>query len=168
MDVLEKKSMTLFTKIETQNQLSGNCLPTMLKTHCATVNDLPSKLNQTHYQFAEEIKALRKEDFSLRNVPHFEEEYLKKGVTCVECGKFINEFTKKRSCVCSHCGKEELVSHTILRLARECRRLFPAQKFTVSLILKWCDYQISACRIRYVLNKYLKATGTGKWTYYEF
>lgn len=147
---------------------SGLILPTMIKTHFASINEMPSRLNQNHYRFAEEVKTLHKEDFSLRNVPHYEDELLKKGATCAQCGKFLTGFTKKRSCVCSHCGNEELVTQTILRLAKECTLLFPNQKITVSLIYKWCNYQITARRIWYVLNKYLKVKGTGKWTYYEF
>lgn len=147
---------------------NGLILPTMIDAHFAAVNEISNPLSSTHYQFAEELKTMHKEDNSLHNVPYYDDELLKKGVTCVQCGRFVTRFTKKRSCTCNHCGKEELVSHTILRLARECKLLFPNQKITVSLILKWSNYQISACRIRYVLNKHLKVKGVHKWTYYEF
>lgn len=147
---------------------SGLILPTMIKSHFAALNKMPSRLFQTHYQFAEEVKALHKEGYSLHNVPYYEEELLKKGVTCSNCGQFVTDFTNKRSCVCSHCSNYELVTKTILRLARECYLLFPDKKITVSLIYKWCNCQISARRIWYTLNKYLKVKGRGKGTYYEF
>lgn len=146
---------------------SGLILPSMIDAHFTTLNEITGHLNPHHHQFAEEIKELHKVDFSLRNVPYYDDNLLKKGVTCVQCGKFINQFTKKRSCVCSYCGKEELVSHAIIRLAKECRLLFPDQKITVSVLLKWCDFQLSASRIRYALNKHLKAEGTGRWRCYK-
>lgn len=146
---------------------SGLILPSMIDSHFTAINEISGHLNQTHYQFAEEIKTLHKVDFSLRHVPYYDDKLLKKGATCVQCGKFINQFTKKRSCVCSNCGKEELVSHTIVRLAKERKLLFPNEKITVSVLLQWCDYQLSASRIRYILNKYFKAEGTGRWRYYK-
>ena len=146
---------------------SGLILPSMIDAHFTALNEKSGHLNQTHHQFAEEIKALHKEEFSLRQVPYYDNTLLKKGVTCVECGKFIKQFTKKRSCVCNHCGKEELVAHTIVRMAKECKLLFPDQKITVTVIREWCDNQLSAGRIRYVLNQYFKAVGTGRWRYYK-
>lgn len=146
---------------------SGIVLPGMLKSHFSMVNGISGRLNQNHYRFAEEIKPMHMEDFSLHNVPYYENELLKKGVTCFYCGSFIEYFTKNRSCICKYCSKEEVISQTVIRHAQEYIRLFPEQKITTAAICKWCDNQLSTCRIRYIFNQHLTAKGTGRWRYYE-
>lgn len=146
---------------------NGILLPGMVKSHFSMVNEITGRLNQNHYRFAKEIKSLHMEDFSLHNVPYFEKELLKKGVTCFYCGSFIRCFTKNRVCICQHCSKEESISQTIIRHAQEYNRLFPDQKITTAAIWEWCDTQLSISRVRYIFNQHLIAKGTGRWRYYE-
>lgn len=147
---------------------SGILLPGMLKSHFSMVNGISETLNQNHYRFAEEIKPMHMEGFSLHNVPYYRKELLKKGVTCFDCGSFIDCFTKKETCTCQYCGKKEVVSQTIMRHVQEYKRLFPNERITVSAICEWCDNQLSVRRIKYIFNQHLIAKGTGRWRYYEF
>lgn len=146
---------------------SGIILPGMLESHFSMMDRLPGKLNESHHRFAAEIKARHMEDCSLNYVPEYKESQLKKGVTCVQCGAFIEEVTIEWSCICKHCGQKERLDQTILRHAQEYRRLFPEQKITTTTIRKWCGDCISTRRIQYILSRHFNAIGSRRWCYYE-
>ncbi|WP_051912425.1 nuclease-related domain-containing protein [Carnobacterium funditum] len=147
---------------------SGMVLPGMLTSHFSMINDISDRLNQTHFRFAKEIKPMHMEDFTLHNVPFYEDKLLKKGIICFYCGSFIDCFINNRTCFCKSCNKKELISKTVIRHAQEYKRLFPEQRITTSAIAKWCDHQVAPSRIRYIFNQQLIAKGTGRWRYYEF
>lgn len=142
-------------------------LPGALKAHLAEVSEISGQLSQTQRKFAEEIKALHIEDVSLREVPYYEESSLKKGVICCECGTFIEEYTQSLYSVCPICHHKERIKDTVIRQFEEYKLLFPDQKITKTVLLKWSDGLLSANRIAYTLKQTYRAVGSGRWRYYE-
>lgn len=147
---------------------SGMVLPGMLTSHLSMIDNHSDRLNQNHIRFANEIKPMHMENFTLHNVPFYEEESLKKGIICFYCGSFIDYFINNRTCFCTSCNKKEALSKTIIRHAKEYKRLFPNQMITTTAMVKWCDHQLSSNRIRYIFNRELIVKGTGRWRHYEF
>lgn len=142
-------------------------LPTMIEAHMTKMNEISGRLNQNHHKFAQELKLMHMEDFSLQNIPYYEETLLKKGVSCSQCEAFLTQFSRSKYCVCTYCGNKELVSTAVVRQVQEFKRLFPDQKITMPLMYDWCDKQIPASRIRYILTQQLRADGFTRWRYYE-
>lgn len=142
-------------------------LPTLLNTHFAQLDSISARLTKNHRRIAEELKAVHMEDSPFHDVPNYESEKLKRGMTCSQCGTFMDDFTRGWTCTCKHCGHVELISEIVIRHAQEYKRLFPNQKITTSVIRKWCDDRLSAKRIWYILHNYYKAKGTGRWMYFE-
>lgn len=142
-------------------------VPGRIESHFSKVNEISDGLTPTHRRFAEEIMSLHIEDFSLHNVPFYNETTIKKGVTCFHCGAFISDFTKNWSCVCKFCGKKERLSQTIVRHADEFIRLYPEQKITTPTISEFCGHELPEHRIRYALKHNYQMHGKKRWRYYD-
>lgn len=129
-------------------------LPTHIKSYFEQVEkDLePLALAQT--SLAKKLCRLNQPKQYADNVPQYQYETLKKGVTCLNCNSFIESLTPRyQSICCEQCGKEERVQDTIRRHVKEYQLLFPERKVAVSAIKRWCGGVIPEKRIRQVLKK---------------
>lgn len=142
-------------------------LPTLLNEHFARINGISARLTKNHRRIAEELKSLHMESSIFTDIPNYESEKLKRGITCSQCGVFMDDFTRSWTCTCKCCGHEELISGIVIRHAEEYKRLFPDQKITTSVICKWCGNKLSAKRIWNILHHYYQSKGKGRWTYFE-
>lgn len=60
-------------------------LPTLLNTHFSQLDTISARLTKNHQRIAEELKALHMEDLPFYDIPNYESEKLKRGMTCSQC-----------------------------------------------------------------------------------
>lgn len=104
--------------------------------------------------------------FRVKNedVPEFDYQDLRKGITCAACGS-LHVKTQDYSCVCRSCGYREKTTLAIRRSIEEYRLLFPERKLTASEIQKWCLLP-SHRQVHRVLEKHYTLMGNTRGAYY--
>lgn len=112
-------------------------LPTQLRRYLAKLETNSAKVNGTHRILADKLISLHIEKSPYTQVPFYEYEKLKKGVTCAKCNSF-SLIVERRSCACIDCGNVEKVTNAILRSVEEFKYLFPSRKITTNSIYEWC------------------------------
>lgn len=140
--------------------------PTQVKSYLKKLDAAPSKLTSKHKQLADKLVSLHIEKNPYTLLPSYNYEQLRKGITCQACCSFSISI-QGHYCVCSNCGKEELVSAAVLRSAMEFKGLFPVDKITTKIIYDWCGSAVDKKTIRRVLLKNYKKMGMRHWTYFE-
>lgn len=140
--------------------------PTQLNQYMEDLNAIPSKLTEKHKKVAKQLLALNNTDSPYKQIPSYDYDQLRKGITCPECNSF-SVSVQKRKCVCHECGYEELVTNAVIRSVKELKILFPNEKVTTNIIHDWCQVVQSRKRIRRILANNFNIVGVRQWTYYE-
>ncbi|MFL2105235.1 NERD domain-containing protein [Desemzia sp. FAM 23991] len=137
-------------------------LPGKLEKHLTQVASHGAPLTSKHHELAMKLCERCVLEPPYKDLPEYTYELLTKGVSCAECGSLRVTLPagKSRYCACEKCGHQEPVTKTICRLVDEYRRLFPGREITSTAIYEWCGGLFTKKRIRIVLGKYFKATGT--------
>jgi hypothetical protein len=141
-------------------------LPTQLERFMKKLDQKPSRLNQSHKNWADKLISLHQTVPSNINLPTYSYEKMNKGMTCCKCDSFLVTIFGKKL-ICNKCGGEELVTVAVMRNVEEFKLLFPERKITTNVIHEWCGVVDSRKRISRILGKNLKITGVHQWTYYE-
>jgi hypothetical protein len=141
-------------------------LPTQLDRFMSKLDQKPSLLNQSHKNLADKLISLHQTESPYSQLPIYEYEQIKKGLTCKVCHTF-SVFVGGKKMVCKECGCEEMVAIAIMRNVEEFKLLFPERKITTNIIQDWC--RIVPCKktISRSLGKSLKIIGKGQWAFYE-
>lgn len=126
--------------------------------------------NSTHQPnknsfIAEKLLSLHTSDSQYWQIPAYEYEQLRKGVTCASCHSF-NILVKGQSCVCMKCGHCETVSNAVVRCIREYKLLFPKEKIITNTIFDWCGGLVNKKLIYRILRKNFKIVGNNRWVHY--
>jgi hypothetical protein len=140
--------------------------PTQLDALMENLNAQPSKLTTQHKKIAEKLVSLHQMDSSFIQVPAYNFDQVKKGITCKECGSF-SMFVQGKKIVCGDCRCEEVVESAVLRMVDEIKLLFPDRKITTNLVHEWCVVVESKKRISRILERNFKRVGVRNWTFYE-
>ncbi len=140
--------------------------PTQLNSFMNNFDSTPSKLTSRHRKLAELLVSLHLTKSSFTQVPTYDYDLLKKGITCPACHSF-SVSVEARNCICLDCGHEELVESAVLRSVEELKVLFPGMKITTNVVFEWCKLIESKTKISRILKKHFKVRGYGQWSYYE-
>ena len=105
------------------------------------------------------------EEVRYEDLPEYEENTLRKGITCQKCHSFSLKDTRQL-CICLECGYTEKISDAINRSVKEYQLLFPYKEITKNSIHRWMGETYSPQRIRRVLLKHYSLKGEGKASYY--
>ena len=124
--------------------------------------DIPNK-NQF---VADKLLSLHTSDEQFWQIPPYEYDGLKKGVTCEVCRSLMNSI-QGQSCVCTICGHREQISSAVLRCVGEFKLLFPNEKITTNGVFDWCGGVASSKTISRILNRNFKMFGKYRSTYFE-
>lgn len=132
------------------------------------LNRIPCRVYEHQQKIVDTIqtKSLKKSRYETDL--DYEYDRLFKGITCVNCGSFVEfDFDVSRKKVqCPKCGESELVDAAVLRNIKDYIILFPEEPVTVGRMLDWMGFILSKQQIRRILNKYGAKQGSGRKTYY--
>lgn len=137
--------------------------PTQLNRFLKKLNTRPVKLNQKHFQLAEQLESLHKIESPYSKLPQYYFEKLNKGMACCNCNRFLTNETL----ICKNCGCIEEAESAILRSVNEFSLLFPDKKITTNTIHDWCDIIKSKKTIRRILAKNLELIRHSRSSYYS-
>lgn len=140
--------------------------PTQLNRYLNQMDRNSLKLNKKHKLIADKLISLHIEDSPYKQLPSYDYDQLRKGMTCERCYSF-SLFIKGMKLYCLECGHTEAVAASILRSVEEFKLLFPDRKITTNAIYEWCEIIDSKKRIRMVLEKNFKIFGVHQWSYYQ-
>ncbi|MCM3768069.1 nuclease-related domain-containing protein [Neobacillus niacini] len=140
--------------------------PSQLNSLRKKLNNNQLKLNDWHRRLADKLISLHIVESPYDLSPAYDFDSLRKGNNCGRCQSFSITLND-RILTCNNCGHQETVESAILRGIGEIKLLFPEMKITVNVVYEWCGGVWSKWVIRNVLKKHFKATGYGKWCFYE-
>ncbi|AZV45241.1 nuclease-related domain-containing protein [Peribacillus asahii] len=140
--------------------------PTQVNRYLNKLNKISLKLNEKHKMLADKLVELHIEDSPFQQLPPYDYDQLRKGMTCVKCDSFAI-YVQGHKCICKGCGHKELAETTIMQSVEELKLLFPKQKITTNLIYDWCKVVKSKKRIRRILEKNYKKVGVHQWSFYQ-
>jgi hypothetical protein len=130
------------------------------------LNTAPSRLNHKHKLLADKLISLHNKDYPFRQLPSYEYNKLRKGITCLKCQSF-SVYVKGENCVCKECGTQEPVAAAVIRSTDEFKLLFPNEKITTNVIYEWCKVVKTKKRIRGILAESFTMAGAHRWAHYE-
>jgi hypothetical protein len=142
-------------------------LPTKLERFLKSLEKKPCRLNGSHKNLADKLISLHQTESPYTQLPSYEYDQLKKGITCNKCYSFSVSVLGKKV-VCQSCGCEEMVTSAVMRMVGEFKLLFPDRKITTNVIHDWCRVVHSKKTINRILGKNLIIKGVHQWTYYEW
>lgn len=140
--------------------------PTQVNRYFNKLNTIPSKLNGEHKMLADKLISLHIEDSPFMQLPAYDDDQLRKGITCLECNSFSIS-VEGQNCVCKECGHKEIVSTAVMRSVKEFKLLFPNRKITTNVIHDWCKVVKSKKRIRIILGKNFTIIGVHRGSFYQ-
>lgn len=140
--------------------------PTQISRYFKNLNTIPSKLQKKHKMLADHFISLHIKTSPFEQLPSYDYDQLKKGITCIKCTSFSISVEGKK-CVCKECGHEEMIETAIMRNVKEYKLLFPNRKITTNVIHEWCNEIKSKRIISNILIKNFKKVGVHQWSYYE-
>jgi hypothetical protein len=141
-------------------------LPTQLNQYMETLNKIPSKITKKDKKIADQLLALNNPNSPYKQIPSYDYDQLRKGITCLKCQSY-SITVEKRKCLCNECGHKEPVANAVLRSVQEFKLLFPNEKVTTNNIQDWCQVIQSKKSIRRILSRNLRMVGVHRWTSYE-
>lgn len=140
--------------------------PNMINRHLHTLSQSSSKLSKKEKLLAEKLVSLHMNESPFLQIPSYQYDQLKKGITCEECHSF-EVYIEGHSCICTDCGCKESVSGAVMRSVREIRLLFPDRKITTHLVHDWCKIVGCKKRIRRTLQKHMNKISSSRWSYFN-
>lgn len=141
--------------------------PSQLNRFMKNFNSKPSKLNRKQIELAEHLVSLHQIESPYTRLPPYDFDQLRKGNSCRSCTSLLTS-VRGTKLICDVCGEEEKVESAVIRSVAEIKLLFPDKKITTNGIYEWCKVIPSTPIIRRILQKNMKSTGIGQWSYYEF
>ncbi len=108
--------------------------PTQIQRFLHNLDKSPSKLNVKHKQLADKLIAQHITDSPFSQLPSYQFNQLRKGLTCGKCKSF-SVSVRGAQCICPDCGYTEKAAASIMRSVQEFKLLFPEQKVTTNAIL---------------------------------
>ena len=140
--------------------------PTQINRYLNKLNTTPSKLNGKHKMLADKLISLHIKDSPYKQLPSYDYDQLRKGITCLQCNSFSIS-VEGQKCVCKECEHEEMVPTAVMRSVEEFKLLFPNQKITTNVIYDWCKVVKSKKRIKRILEKNFIIVGVHRWAFYQ-
>lgn len=141
--------------------------PTQITQLLTQLDSKPSRMTNKHKILADKLLSLDLLDSPFKQIPEYEYDHLKKGITCAVCSSF-SLVVEGQSCVCLSCDHKESVTSAVLRSVGEFRLLFPERKVTTMAIYDWCGGVVeSRKRIQRILDTNLKMVGKFRWASFE-
>ncbi len=140
--------------------------PTQINRFISNLNSHQSKLQDHHRSLGEKLISLHIEEINNQQTPLFTYQELRKGILCTQCSTYIKKIAGMK-CICTVCGREELVETAVLRNIKEFKLLFPQHKITTNQMFEWCDNIPEKRRIQKILQRNFNQYGVRQWTYYE-
>lgn len=140
--------------------------PTQVNRFLKKLDNSSSKLNRKHKMLADKLISLHMKDSPYKQLPLYDYDQVRKGITCAECNSFAISI-EGRKCICMDCGHEEAVSTAVMRSTKELKLLFPNKKITTNLVHEWCQAVVSKKWIRKILERNFKIVGVHQWSFYE-
>jgi hypothetical protein len=141
--------------------------PTQLSRFLEKLNSKSSILTIWHTKFADHLVSLHNNKLYHDQIPYYEYEHVKKGITCKACNSFsLTLPSRNMRIVCSECGCKELVEVAVLRSLEEYKLLFPDRKITTRAIHDWCQV-VQLKRIQSILSRNYKKIQVHRWSFYE-
>lgn len=140
--------------------------PTQINRYLKTLNNTPSKINTKHRMLADKLISLHLVDSPYTQLPPYNYQQLRKGISCVKCDSFSIS-VEGTKCFCKECGEEEMITDSVMRSVKEIKLLFPNQKITTNIVHDWCKVINSRKKISRILGKNLKVTNVRRWSSYE-
>ncbi|MFC4321437.1 nuclease-related domain-containing protein [Litchfieldia salsa] len=140
--------------------------PTQLNRYKKQLNSIPSKLTNKHKTLADKLISLNIENSPYSQLPDYDYNLLKKGITCSTCSSFSVSVIGYK-CVCINCGNQEIIDDAVMRSVKEYSLLFPTQKITTVAIHDWCQIVTSKKSIKRILVKNLHLVSLNRWTYFK-
>lgn len=140
--------------------------PTQLNRYFRKLKNLQSKLSRKHKDLANQLFSLHCEESPYRQLPSYDFDRLRKGITCAKCDSFFTYIERMNVC-CKECGNNELIATAVMRNVEEFKLLFPNRKITTNAIYEWCKIIESKKKIKRVLETNLKIVGANRWSYYQ-
>ena len=101
---------------------------------------------------ADKLIALHIEESPFNQLPSYDYDQLRKGITCQKCDSFAIS-VEGQKCVCKECGHTEDSAAALMRNVEEFKLLFPNQKITTNIIHDSCKVVKSKKRIQRFLRK---------------
>lgn len=139
--------------------------PPQLEEFIIKLNRLPCYLNKSHDAIADLLKSKHLVTSSFETTIDYEYDNIKKGLTCLKCGKFL--VAKGRDKItCSKCGHVETTKSALIRSIEEFHLLFPERNITVTNIYDWTARFLSKDRIRRILVSHCLPVGNNRSTKY--
>jgi hypothetical protein len=140
--------------------------PTKLNRFLKQLNSQPSRLNKhQHKKLADKLVSMHKSVPPYLQIPPYQFDKLKKGITCKNCYSF-SVVVIGNYIVCDNCGYKEKVAYAVLRNIEEFKILFPEKKITTILVYEWCGVIHCQKRICRILNRHFKKISSGRHAYY--
>ena len=140
--------------------------PTQINRYFKKLNTIPSNLNGESKMLADKLISLHIDHYPFIQLPAYDDDQLRKGITCLECDSFSIS-VEGQNCVCKECGYKEMVSTAVMRSVKEFILLFPNRKITTNVIHDWCKVVKSKKRIRIILKKNLTIVGVHRGSFYQ-
>ncbi|MDN4494303.1 nuclease-related domain-containing protein [Ureibacillus aquaedulcis] len=140
--------------------------PGQVKRLMNRLNEDHTNLNDQHKELAETLRSLHIKENPYQQLPIFEFNEMKKGMTCALCDSFEIKIIGLK-CTCPNCGYSELFDSAVERNVKEFKILFPNEKITTIKMVEWCKITSSKQRIQRSLKKHFNQLGEHKWSYYE-
>ncbi len=140
--------------------------PTQIYRLIEKLNSKQSRITNKHKMIAEKLLSLHMPQSPFTQIPTYEYEHLKKGISCAECCSFLTT-VEGRSCVCVGCGHKESVTSAVLRSVGEFRMLFPEKKIITTRIVEWCGVVGSRKRVQRILETNLTTEGKKRGKVYK-
>ncbi|OJF92904.1 nuclease-related domain-containing protein [Alkalibacterium sp. 20] len=142
-------------------------LPNQIPGHFTKINRQRLTLTKKRRYLAERLLSEHKLVVPYqKQLPDYDYQILKKGITCSNCGSFDIQFTQ-RTCYCEDCNNRNSKKETIVSNVEEFRLLFPSLKITRNIIHDWCGEGVSKDRVSRILFKHYHKTGQTLGTFYE-
>ncbi len=140
--------------------------PSQINRYLRKLSAVPSKVTERQKNLADKLISLHIKESPFMQLPSYDFEQLRKGITCLACNSFSISIIGKQ-CSCLDCGHKEIIENAVIRSVEEFRFLFPNEKITTNIIHEWCRIVPSKKRIKRILDKTFTIVSVNRWTYYE-
>ncbi len=142
-------------------------MPNQIEEYLLKINSRSRMLTKEQHYLANRFRKLENSGMPMqKQLPYYNYEELKKGLSCKNCGSFELLITQ-RSCYCKSCFFKSSVGEVILNNIEEMQFLFPELKLTTTNVNNWCGEVVHFRKIRKILKDHYIAAGETSGRVYE-
>ncbi|MBO0993339.1 nuclease-related domain-containing protein [Bacillus sp. SD088] len=123
------------------------------------------EITQNQKSLSEKFATHHIENSSYEQLPEYEYDQLRKGMTCSCCKNFLTVKTF-HILLCEHCYREIKAETAVIEHIAEFHLLFPERKITTKSIYEWCGGILSKKIIRRILTENFIFIDRGGFSYY--